>query len=325
MRFVDPLIQRDREWLQALQRQVLEASYDHTSSALSYFFESLDGMAPTHDVLNRLRFVAETDPVVVAYLKPDPRALPKLPLASELRAAGLLGVCERVAKAGLGGGGTPAVMALVPFIGLGEAPKERLETFKRDIFSPLVDEVERSLTKGDWVLALLWRYKREVEWFEQDELLARFAPDGRDGKGWAEADLDRHLRRFLHRSGVAFPFSQTDIPEGRPDIVLPSEENPLPIEVKVFDGLNRGISQIVEGAHQALNYAHKYQSPFGYLVVFNVTDAWIQIGAEPKPGVPRFDFQNKAILIVPIQVVKTGAPSKRGKSHTVVITEEQLQ
>jgi len=326
MRFVDPHIEQDREWLRTLKRQVMESSFDQTPSTLSYCLESLCSLSPASDRLERLRHLGTTDPTVVAYLNPDGRSLPLLPVAPELHSACLLGVCDRITRAvQVGRGGSVAVSTIIPFLGIGENLKERLATFKSDFFSPLMDELDRCLVKGDWLLGLLWRYKREVEWFEQDELLAKFGPARGEGQDWLEDDLERHLQRFLHRSGVAFPFSQPRIPEARPDIVLPSEKTPLPIELKVHDGAKRGVRHVLGGVAQALDYAQKYQSPFGYLVVFNVANAWLQIGADPKPGVPRVDKQNKAIFIVPIQVTRMGAPSKRNTYPTTVITEEQLQ
>ena len=86
-----------------------------------------------------------------------------------------------------------------------------------------------------------------------------------------EEAMDQHLRSWLFREGIDYPFSTPKSPSGRADIIVWQGEEPLAIEVKVFDGKNRDLGHATQGLWQAQRYAHDYGKPIGYLVVFNTS------------------------------------------------------
>jgi len=152
----------------------------------------------------------------------------------------------------------------------------RLQDASDDFFartlSPLCSYIDELIDDGDLLLYTLSRYQRECTWFEAGSLaeLAQ-AADSRK----LEEVLDAHLRSWLFREGVDYPFSTPKSPSGRADLVVWHGEEPLPIEVKVFDDKDRDQGHVAQGLWQAQRYASDYGRPFGYLVVFNTSAAML--------------------------------------------------
>jgi hypothetical protein len=140
--------------------------------------------------------------------------------------------------------------------------------FFEQVLNPLCAYIDERIDEGDLLLYSLSRYQRECSWFESDKL-AMLAAEAESGK--LEAVMDEHLRSWLFREGIDYPYSTPSSPSGRADVIVWHGEKPLPIEVKVFDGENRDTAHVRQGLWQAHRYAVDYTVPFGYLVVFNTS------------------------------------------------------
>jgi len=146
--------------------------------------------------------------------------------------------------------------------------QDSLDDFFQQILCPFCSYVDERIDSGDLLLYMLSRYQRECTWFEAISLAERAgSADSRK----LEAEMDAHLRSWLFREGIDYPFSTAKSPSGRADIVVWQGEEPLAIEVKVFDNINRDLAHVSQGLWQAHRYANDYGKPFGYLVVFNTS------------------------------------------------------
>lgn len=146
--------------------------------------------------------------------------------------------------------------------------QDMFNDFFGQVLTPFCSYVDERIDDGDLMLYTLSRYQRECTWFEADEV-AKLAKDADSRK--MEEVLDKHLRTWLFREGIDYPFSTPNSPSGRADVVVWQGEEPLAIEVKVYDGEGRDLGHVSQGLWQAQRYAHDYGKPFGYLVVFNTS------------------------------------------------------
>ncbi len=147
--------------------------------------------------------------------------------------------------------------------------QEEYELFLKQIVVPLCSYLEEKVDDGDLLLYMLSRYQRESAWFETNRL-AELLASVESNK--VEEVFDQHLRSWLFREGIDYPFSTPKSPSGRPDVVVWHGEEPLPIEVKVCDDKHRDARHVSQGIWQAHRYAIDYGKAFGYLVVFNTSD-----------------------------------------------------
>lgn len=199
----------------------------------------------------------------------------------------------------------------------------QLRDFNDIAVEPLIDYLDERLSAETDLLYLFERYRRQVHWFEQDRLWAEYSSDVSNG----EAVYDRHLRRFLFEQGVDFPFSQVSSPSGRADITLVDQtEQPLPLEVKLFDGNRYGVSYIAKGLGQAYRYAEDYDQPEGYLVVLNLTDDVIELPTDdPLAGwPPRIQVEDRAVFIVVVQAAPRAKASLAGKPRVYAVQRSDL-
>jgi hypothetical protein len=146
--------------------------------------------------------------------------------------------------------------------------QDMFDNFFEQVLQPLSSYIDERIDDGDLQLYMLCRYQRECAWFE-NETLVELAERADSRK--LEETMDSHLRAWLYREGIDYPFSTPHSPSGRADIVVWQGEDPVAIEVKVFDGKNRDCGHVKQGLWQAHRYAADYSKPFGYLVVFNTS------------------------------------------------------
>lgn len=147
--------------------------------------------------------------------------------------------------------------------------QDQYGAFLSDIVVPLCSYMDGQVDDGDLLLYMLCRYQREAAWFHSDQLLTLL--DSTDSRKTEDA-FDKHLRAWLFREGIDFPFSTPKSPSGRADVVIWQGEKPLPIEIKVCDDQNRDAGHVAQGLWQAARYAIDYGKAVGYLVVFNASD-----------------------------------------------------
>ncbi len=188
---------------------------------------------------------------------------------------------------------------------------------------PLIDHLDERLSAETDLLYLFERYRRRVLWFEQERLWTEYSTDSSRG----EAVYDGDLRQFLFEQGVDFPFSQVASPSGRADItLLDPTDQPLPLEVKLFDGGRYGISYIAKGLGQAFRYAEDYDQPDGYLVVFNLTVDAIELPTDdPAAGwPPRIQIEDRGVFIIVVQASPCASASSAGKQRVHSVQRSDL-
>lgn len=198
-----------------------------------------------------------------------------------------------------------------------------LRDFNDIAVEPLIDYLDERLAAETDLLYVLERYRRQVLWFDQDRLWALFESDRAHG----EAIYDSDLRRFLFEQGVDFPFSQPEGPSGKPDVLLiDGTDNPLPLELKLFDADRYGVAYLAKGLGQALRYAEDYGHPEAYLVIFNLSDHAVEVfGDDPDAGwPPRFHVDGRTVFIVVIQAAPRLKASASGKPKVTRVERADL-
>lgn len=198
--------------------------------------------------------------------------------------------------------------------GLGSTDlQSRADAFMREIILPFATYIESRIKDGDFLLYILCRYQRECGWFRRNEL-DTIACDSDHRK--LEAVLDADIRRWLFSQGYDYPFSTPRSPSGESDVVVLDGEKPIPLEVKVYDGYQRGVKHIQQGIWQAYRYAQDYSSPFGYLIVFNRTQSPItldgNIGSDHPPCVSVGDR-----IVFVVVVAATSRETSASKEKTI--------
>ncbi|HZQ15527.1 MAG TPA: hypothetical protein VFA82_02020 [Gaiellaceae bacterium] len=184
--------------------------------------------------------------------------------------------------------------------------------FVEAFVDPVVNFVEDRLEEGGSILALLLRYQRRVEWFDDARLHAIAKKD----PTLAAARLDADLRRYLLDSGVDYPFSR---PSTRIDPLVGREPPPLALETRIFDpaaGADR--AQLRDGFERAVALAQEHGRPAGYLVVFALARARLVFEtSSPRGQVPAVRADGKRIFLISIHVnpnvaidEETGRPAR---------------
>ena len=154
--------------------------------------------------------------------------------------------------------------------------------FTRICFIPLLNYLIDDIRASNNMFYLLLRYKRWVEWFEDDRLNNLY----QQSLGNGESLLDEDLRKFLFDNGIDYPFSQPRSPGGQADIVAGLEtDDPLVLEVKIWDTNKRyRENRIRDGLRQVIDYAAKYGKSSGYVVVFNADPIPLRFVDSQNPG-----------------------------------------
>jgi hypothetical protein len=202
-------------------------------------------------------------------------------------------------------------------------PNEGVKRLKDWFFLPLYQYIDERLGDGGELLYLLEKFKVRCEAFERERLYGAYESDTHRG----EATLDSLLRLFLFDQGVDYPFSTPRSASGRADIVaqLGSEE-PQPLEVKIFSpykSYDRGY--LAKGFGQAFRYATDYNQPFGYLVVFNVSEKELVFETKEDEKTPqRVVIGDKTIFLTIVRLFPDVPASEKGKLDPYIVTEAEL-
>ena len=191
------------------------------------------------------------------------------------------------------------------------------------LVEPLVDYLQERLGEDSDVLRLLGRYKRRVEWFDRKGLHTEFLEDQTRG----EAVYDRDLRRYLFDQGIDNPFSQPRSASGEADVIaLLETEDPLVLEIKLYDGEGRGIPNIASGVQQATRYASDYHKTTAYVVIFNLTDRHLVLPTEDEadswPSYVRVGGVKVNLIVV--QALPLPSASTQGRVQQATVTRAQL-
>ena len=196
-----------------------------------------------------------------------------------------------------------------------------LQAMTDDFFSqvllPLCSYIDGRIDDGDLLLYMLSRYQRECGWFESASLAALA---GESDSNKLEAAFDSHLRKWLFNQGIDYPFSTPKSPSGRADIIVWQGEEPLPMEVKVFDGKSRDSGHVSQGLWQAHRYAGDFGKPFGYLVVFNTSDSLLSFeNNKDTDGPPCIEIGSVNVFAIVINVGERLSASKETPLATKLV------
>ncbi len=145
-----------------------------------------------------------------------------------------------------------------------------IRVFAEIFLQPLVSYIRGALELHHRILLLLSRYRQRSEWFKDDDKVN----DILENRGEIEKQLRRDFFLYLFDNGIDFSI-ESESPIGGTEVdvlaVLP-ELGPLPIEVKVFDGIKRNSAYISGGLAQACEYARAFNSSEAYYIVYNVSE-----------------------------------------------------
>lgn len=179
--------------------------------------------------------------------------------------------------------------------------QERYQAFVSEIVVPLCSYLDERIDEGDLLLYMLTRYQRESAWFNGDQLASLL--DSADSRKIEEV-FDHHLRAWLFREGIDFPFSAPNSPSGRADVIVWQGEQPLPIEIKVCDDANRDARHVEQGLWQAHRYALDYSKAIGYLVVYNTSDRPLAFeGNVSGDGPPCVVVNSVNVFVIVVNVI----------------------
>ena len=187
---------------------------------------------------------------------------------------------------------------------------------------PFHEYIDEQLDDQKYILNLLIRYKYRSEWFHRNHLLNLTKKDSRK----AEKLLALDFYSYLHDQGIDFSIEPSSI-SGEIDIIAAQgTEDPLLADVKIFDANGRGKAYICKAFNQIYTYSQQYNEPFGYLVIFKVTDKDLCFSLSNKSSsVPIVTYNHKSIFLVTIDIHENPKPvSQRNPLDTVIVNEEKL-
>jgi hypothetical protein len=200
---------------------------------------------------------------------------------------------------------------------------ERAHQFVKRIIGPLIEFLEQQVGAESSVLYVLERYVRRLEWFDRDELYDRYNRETRKGEGIYDTDL----RRFLFTEGIDMPFSQAQSASGLSDMLSELDtDDPLVVELKIFDGHGRGKRHLASGVNQAVQYAQDYGKTVAYLVIINLTGRALELPSDGPADTwpPQVEVAGVRIHLIAIRALPTATASKQGKAAPVVVTHADL-
>jgi len=195
---------------------------------------------------------------------------------------------------------------------------EMASVFIEQFFQPLYSYIIENLVKIDALLYRIIRYKAYSEWYIKNELYQTYNNNRRKG----EENLDKKFRKFLFESGIDYPYSKPLSPAGETDVLTVIKEKPIPIELKIFTGDNK--AHIRDGFTQALLYSRDYNSPIGYLVIFNVSQKELRFTLSSTEILQCINYDGKTIFLITINIYPHKEPASKRKLQVYEITEEYL-
>jgi hypothetical protein len=189
-------------------------------------------------------------------------------------------------------------------------------------------------------LSFILRYKHRSEWFNSDRL-RKITDDeeakkesGEKKRAEIEDCLALDLYAFLYDEGLDFYITPLSA-KGRIDLIeadkrplLEGQTNPshrLLADAKVFDGKNRDCSYIGKGFGQILSYCKKYNEPYGYLIIYNISDKDLEFELpNTMNGIPIYEHYGKTIVFIVIDINKSKFDSTVGKAKFYTVKESHL-
>lgn len=193
-----------------------------------------------------------------------------------------------------------------------------------DYISPILNYLHDRLDKSNSTIYLLEKYKRRTEWFTKMELFNQYNSAEKN----YEQVLEDDLRLFLFDQGIDYPFSTPSSASGRADIIGEIETNdPLVVEIKIFDReKGYGKDRIKDGFSQIVKYANDYNKDVGYLVIYNMDKAELNLNFSENNNIfpASIRFNNKVFYLIVINSSCRDTASKSGTINEIEITETEL-
>ncbi len=190
---------------------------------------------------------------------------------------------------------------------------------------PLCNYVDEQLDNQSVMLSLLMRYKQRSEWFYREQLYKKSQIPNNSKKQGLEKLLAVDLYAYLYDQGVNFHIEPSSMPGAIDLIAAQDTSDPLLLDVKVFDNKGRNKSYLRRGFHQVYAYTQQYNEPFGYMVIFNVSERSLRFALKCSGHIPMVLHNNKTIFLLVIDInYPPTSPSKLGILKPVEILEEEL-
>jgi hypothetical protein len=199
---------------------------------------------------------------------------------------------------------------------------EALETVRDVFLEPFYEYLDEQLDDQRATLTLLLRYKHRSEWFHRTRLwdLAHAEPRK------AETSLALDLYCYLYDQGIDFNIESSSL-TGEIDLIgAQDSEDPLLADTKIFDGDSRSKTYIRKAFNQIYTYTQQYNEPFGYLVIYKITDRDLHFSlATPSRNVPVVLYNHKTIFLITVDIFLHPKPvSQRDPLRAVTIAEGEL-
>lgn len=199
---------------------------------------------------------------------------------------------------------------------------ESLE-FIRDIFlEPFYEYVDEQLDDQGATLSLLLRYKHRSEWFHREYLMKLTSDEPRK----AEKLLALDLYSYLHDQGINFNIEPSSL-TGEVDLIgAQGSDDPLLADTKIFDGDGRGKTYIRKAFNQIYTYTQQHNEPFGYLIIFKITDKDLRFSLSTlSRNIPVVTHNHKTIFLITVDIYSHPKPvSQREPLKVIEIIEEEL-
>jgi hypothetical protein len=307
-----PYLKNARVKLQERKNACIRTTYEHAESHFRFFIEFLRTDPVIRAITTELSVICKEKFSDVKSLVDEQHRRLNLPQSEIDCAAFRLRACEVIASP------TEHFPLFERVFGKGTHHYQDMHNqFCEQVLLPLYAYIDERIDTEDELLYSLSRYQRECSWFEADALV-KLAAEADSAK--LEAVLDSHLRAWLFREGIDYPFSTPHSPSGRADVVVWHGEKPLPIEVKVFDGVNRDTGHVSQGLWQAHRYAVDYGNPFGYFVVFNTSEHLLAFeGNVQTEGPPCIVVAGMNVVAIVVGVGKRDTASKEKPRETKIV------
>ncbi|MFJ6054640.1 hypothetical protein [Streptomyces sp. NPDC092307] len=193
-----------------------------------------------------------------------------------------------------------------------------------EVIQPLFNFLSERIGSQSSVLHTLERYRTRIEWFDRQELYARFEADTANGEEVYNLDL----QRFLFLEGDHITHAKPRSASGEADLIGSLDAtDPLICDGKIFDGSSRGKTYLLKGLHQVVKYAHDYGQHTAYLVIYNITAKLIEFPTDGPADTwpPYTEVSGVRVYFVHVRVLPPATTaSKAGKATRVTITRDAL-
>jgi len=196
-----------------------------------------------------------------------------------------------------------------------------IQHFRAHFIRPLCDYLEEQIDEQTAMLGLLTSYKQKCEWFHRQRLYDLWSADASRG----EDRLAFDLYDFLLDQGVNLTIESRSV-SGRADLIASQTgRDPVLADIKIF-GDKTSRSYLAAGVHQVYQYTCDHNYPFGYLVVFNVSDKNLHFALPHQELVTPFLIHNHKTIFLHLIDLRPDrlTASKLGSIEQFEITKEQL-